>query len=33
MFSGDMGGAGDFLSQCIGVKEEILIIQVHWILL
>lgn len=33
MFPGDMGGAGNFLSQCIGVTEEILIIQVLWILL
>lgn len=33
MFAGAMGGAGDFLSQCIRVKEEILIIHVLWILL
>lgn len=33
MFTGAMGCAGSFLGQCIGVKEEILVIHVLWILL
>ena len=33
MFTGAMGCAGSFLRQCVGVKEEIFIIHVLWILL